>query len=317
MKNRKNLIYLLYLFISLILSLCLNIITFENNELEDVTYLSSHKPSNPIMGWPVIAELNPKFIVLGEIHGTRESPLFFGELISSLALQDKKILIAVELNASNNSQIQVAWRGDHTKFKNRLKAAVTPNRNDGVTSIAMFEMLSKLHNLKERDYKLSLVAFNGFANDDQRNRLYISSNQKGHEKAQAENIISAANLEAFDYILILVGESHARKNKIDFNGNKFKSMAMHLEEAGTVVSLLMTTSGGSAWNCILKEGVQPKPQQPITSDMIKCGNHSLKGLRKTKSEQVIGLGRILGSSYEDNYDGYYWLGPVSGSSPVK
>lgn len=317
LKQGETFIWLVGLSASFALVSCSNAPTLERQLSVTPPSFTPARPSQPVIGWAQIARLGPRFVVFGEIHGTNESPLFFGRAAAALALQGKRVLVAVELSAEDNTRMQDAWNGPHSEFEDRLTASEWGGRGDGVTSAAMLEMLSQLHSIKDRGAALSLVAFNGFRDDAQRLRLDTPSSQGGHEAAQAENILDAANREYFDYVLVLVGETHARKHEVEYAGDRFQPMAMHLEHAGNVMSLVMAWSGGSAWNCILRANVRPVPQQPITTDMLDCGNHPLLGLAHHGNQPQIALGQLPGMEDGANFDGYYWLGAVSGSPPAR
>jgi hypothetical protein len=280
--------------------------------------------SETILGWTEIAARNPKYIVFGEMHGTEESPRYFGEIALTLALNGERILVAVELSSAYNAALQEAWNGEHVGFGDRVAATDEwAGRKDGVASEAMLKMLSDLHAAKIGGANLAVVAFNGIKDDEQRARLETPGSQAGHEAAQTENIINAAKGADFDYVLILVGNLHAKKNPVTIGSDTFKPMATHLASAGTVVSLNMSTADGTMWNCIIKANVKPKPKQPITSDMIDCGNHILNG----RPGPAITPDRINVAhlalydpskpGLNPDYDGYYWLGIPTGSPPAR
>ncbi|MBJ7439002.1 MAG: hypothetical protein JHD35_08275 [Sphingopyxis sp.] len=255
--------------------------------------------------------------MFGEIHGTKEAPLLFGQQASALAAQNQRVLIAVELGAIYNRQVQKAWNGPHATFEQSLTAAGWAGGRDGTKSVAMLEMLSRLHRLKEYGARLSVVAFNGARDDAQASRLKTLSSAAGHEEAQAENIIDAANADNFDYVLVLVGNAHARKKEIDRFGDQYRPMAMLLERAGKTVSLNMAWSSGTAWNCILKAGVRPPPKKPVTTDMLNCGNQPEAGQTNRDNLPYMSLGRLPEDTDGDSFDGYFWLGTISGSPPAR
>jgi hypothetical protein len=226
-------------------------------------------------------------------------------------------LVAVELSATRDADLQRAWKLPHSAFPEQLPSAGFLERRDGVASSAMLEMLLQLHAAKEGGAQISLVAFNGFRDSAQRLRLERSGSGQGpHEAAQAENILDAARAGTFDHILILVGEMHARKAELDIGGARFPSMAMHLQGAGAVTSLMMGWSGGSMWGCTLKAGALTSAQQPITDNLVECGSHEREGQDYPGDTQRIVLGEIPGATGSGAFDGYYWLGTISASPPA-
>jgi hypothetical protein len=258
-----------------------------------------------IMGWGQIAARNPRFVVFGEDHGTVESPAFFGDVAAELAGEGNRLLIAVELSARGNANLQLAWNGPHEQFAETL-TSVWRGRNDGTHSAAMLAMLTRLHALKSEGAPISVVAFNGARDNEQQLRLQTAGSQNGHEAMQAENIVAAADAAMFDYVLVLVGEVHASRTVIDFFGpDHFQPMAMRLARFGTVVSLAMQTGDGTAWQCI------------GTATGVECGVQRMLGIPYSGEAPHLGMGQLPGQRRAASYDGYYWLGPVSASPPAK
>jgi hypothetical protein len=272
--------------------------------------------AEPIAGWSEIEKLQPKFIVFGELHGTRESPLLVAELATKLAAQGKRVLVAVEHEARFDADLQSAWIGSPSDFATRLKALGWAGRQDGVASEAMFDMLTMLQKEKYAGSPLSIVAFNSFKSDAQKLRLETPGSQNGHEMAQAENISDAAKSAKYDHVLVLVGNLHARTAKVERPNFSFQPMVMHLQSSGKVVSLNMVYSGGSAWNCLLKEGLERQAGKPITEDMIDCSTKPIRGPSIAMHAPYLGLGQFGDTTAAENYDGYYWLGTVTGSPPA-
>src|SRR5687768_18019911 len=64
---------------------------------------------------------------------------------------------------------------------------------------------------------------------------------------RSENIHSAAKNGDYDFVIVLVGNLHARKTPVEQDGVYFRPMAMRLGSAEDVVSLNMTHSGGTMW----------------------------------------------------------------------
>jgi hypothetical protein len=281
----------------------------------------SHSPKDAhfqesIIGWSQVEKLDPTYVIFGEIHGTKESAEFFSDVASMLAGRGKRVLVAVELSASGDAYLQQVWNGPKTGFAARLTKGEWAIRKDGVASEAMLAMLTRLHTLKADGAKLSVVAFNGFRDDTQRLRLDTFLSQSGHEAAQAENIIAAAQQKRFDYVLVLVGGFHSIRKEVELEGKNIKPMAMHLAASGTLVSLKMAYSGGTGWHCILKSDVQPSPGQQITTEMLDCGIHPMRAEGDSAIASTLKDTKHIGLHSSGDHDGYYWLGQVSGSPPA-
>jgi hypothetical protein len=180
----------------------------------------------------------------------------------------------------------------------------------------MLHLLVRLHSLKDEGQSIGIVAFNGARDDVQRDRFKSLPGQGGHEAAQAENIRDAAQANSYDYVLVLTGNLHARKQEVESRGFTYKPMAMMLASADQVVSLNMEAANGTSWNCLLKPGHEPPPGKPILADAIDCGVHNYTTNTDLRRSPFISLTPVAGINPDSAYDGIYWLGTVHGSKPA-
>lgn len=278
---------------------------------------SSLEACTMMEGWSGIADRKPRFIVLGETHGTQEAPALVGNVACALAAAGERVLLAIELSVEDNAALQAAWRLPVDRFPLALRNAGWVGREDGVASRAMFDMLVMLHARKEAGLSIEVATFNGMRDDAQRERFAALAGQGPHEASQAENIGNAASAGAYDRVLILVGSFHARRNPVGEGAGRFEPMAMHLAKIGPTISLRMRDAGGSMWNCIAKPGMSVGPGQPITADAIDCGVHSVRGSADLSRKPFMQLGPFPGEEQRaQNYDGFVWLGSVTGSPPL-
>lgn len=271
-------------------------------------------------GWPEIEARHAKFILFGETHGTTQSPAIVGEVACGLASKGERVLIAIEHDATTNAALQAAWAGPDRGFADTLLRTQGDwqGRLDGVASQAMLAMLVRLHALKTAGATIDVVAFNGPHDDAQAAKFRNLPGQGPHEAEQAENIRDAAEAKRYDHVLVLAGSLHARKQPVERGGVRFEPMAMQLAPAGEVTSLLMAYSVGTMWNCLLKPDHVVAPGKAIGPDDITCGDHPTH-FSNTAAPRHLGLGAPPGELHPDpdpDYDGYYWLGPVTGSAPA-
>jgi hypothetical protein len=267
-------------------------------------------------GWSAVAARRTRFVIFGEEHGTRESPAFVAATACGLAAKGELILVAVEHNSNMNHLLQAAWALPAAQFAAALRRIGWEGRQDGVGSEAMFELMVRLHALKDGGRRIDIVAFNGARDDAQRERFKHLPDQGPHEAAQAENIRSAAEARPYDHVLVLVGELHARKQPVTRRGVSFEPMAMRLAPAAAITPLNMAAAAGTKWNCRLKPGAQLRPGQPLPPGSMDCGSHASRGDPDLGRSPFVGLGALPGSETDSAYDGFYWLGPVTGSPPA-
>ncbi len=267
-------------------------------------------------GWTEAVRSNPRYVVFGEIHGTRQSPAFVGTLACALAARGERVLVAVELGSPYDDALQAAWRLSPAQFPAALLKDGWAGRNDGVGSVAMRDMLVRLHALKSAGRPIALVAFNGARDAAQRAKFADQPGQGPHEAAQAENIRNAATAGRYDRVLVLVGNLHARKEPVERAAMAFRPMAMQLAPAGEVLSLNMATAGGSTWSCQLRAGAKVEPGKPISDDAIECAGHPVSSNGAIERPPFVTLQPLPGAQRDPAYDGSFWLDPVSASPPA-
>lgn len=274
-------------------------------------------PCKPMSGWEAVAKASAgKFLIFGETHGTVEGPASVAEFVCAVAGKGRPVLLAVELNAPANAAMQAAWRS-RTLTPAELRSAlfdVFGGVNSGNGSDAMMDMLLSLHDLKRRGADIDVVAFNGARDDAQRAKFAHLPPHEPHEAAQAENIQIAAAARDYGYVVVLVGDAHARKQVIQpfqQGGSPYQPMAMKLASAERIVSLRMRTSGGQAWKCIPKPESMSKPPPYTIADM-DCGPH---GGPASAEEDAPESMMVLDA--DGVYDGFFFVGGTHASPPAR
>lgn len=267
-------------------------------------------------GWQAVAEQEPLYVVFGELHGTHQGPEFLGNLACALSSKGERVLLAIEHHAIHNAALQSAWNESGARFGTALVETGWAGRNDGVASEAMFDMLVLVHGLKERGHSISVVAFNGARDEDQSTRFADLPGQGPHEAAQAENIAQAAAAAKYDRVLVLVGSFHARKDMAQLGGVPVEPMARRLARLGRTVTLDMAHGGGSSWSCMLKPGFKPDPGGRLPEGALDCSGHTTRGNADFHRSPFIDLGTSLGDKLFGEYDGFYWVGPITASPPL-
>ncbi|AWW73618.1 hypothetical protein CD351_04150 [Erythrobacter sp. KY5] len=268
---------------------------------------------DPLPGWEAVAsEARGKYLVLGESHGTLEAPAATAEYVCAVA-EDGPVLLAIEFSSPDNDGFQRAWAKPHDEFRTALFAEVPDwgARQDGVASLAMLEMLERLHALKEAGRDIDIVAFNGANGDAQRAAFAGLPGQEPHEAAQAANIREAAQSRDYAHVVVLVGGFHAEKLPAVLGQTPTRPMANLLAPANRVVSLVMHSDGGESWSCQLAIGADFDPTEPVTSDMVSCKAHPA-GPSRPPMERGFHLSKV---TEPQSYDGVFALGKISASPP--
>jgi hypothetical protein len=252
-------------------------------------------------GWDQIEARKPRFVIFGETHGTRESPALVASIACALSKRGKRLLVAIELGAETNPQLQTLWNRPSEGFREAVVSQLPyfAGRKDGVASEAMLSLIERLHALGRAGQKIDIVAFSGARDRKQAQRWSQLPWQAAHEAEQAENISDAANRKQYSRVLVLAGNAHAQKHPIGGSESTYEPMAMHLASAGTIVSLIEIYGSGTMWNCVAQV----------------CGPRETSG-SAMRPMTPVGLWTSLQHGWFAGYDGYYWFPIVHASPPA-
>lgn len=273
-----------------------------------------HRPSACSLptGWREIDARRPRFVIFGETHGTQESPAMVGQVACALSSRGQPVVVAVELDASSNPELQQLWKSPVPGFRERIVRELPgfAGRLDGIGSEAMLDLIDKLHALSKAGKRIDIVAFNGARDASQERRWSSVPHQAAHEAEQAENIAAAAAAKPHDVVLVLVGNAHAQKRPIESSDLRYEPMAMRLAGSGSIVSLNEIYSSGTTWNCLIR-----RPSSDTTGMTSDCGSHKI-GSDLPPPKTQLGFWASPQQGWNAGYDGYYWFPVVHGAPPV-
>lgn len=178
----------------------------------------------------IIKDSKNNIILVGEYHGTRESPEKFYQLICNVVKnQERRLVVGIELLEG-----QIIMDGDAKHLESSIQnSEIWRSQHDGKTSLAMYDLLVKLNELVKAD-TLDVLFFE--SEGEQRD---LEMSEKIIERISEDNLIIA-----------LTGNRH---NKIK-HGNSWdlasKNMGAYIKESGeAVVSINLLQTGGTAWFC--------------------------------------------------------------------
>ena len=184
-------------------------------------------------------------VLFGELHGTNEIPKMFGKVACNLISNQsgKIILIGLELPADFDDAFlkigkipekQIASEIDKMGFWSEMK--------DGRHSRAMHELT------------LRLISY---ANNSRGRVFLIAFERPNIDSNGAAAILSRIKEVHADQTLILVGNNHARMERMP-NGPEYPPMGENLSSSGrSIVSLDGRFEAGDAWICIKQCAARP------------------------------------------------------------
>jgi hypothetical protein len=176
------------------------------------------------------------WVVVGEIHGTNESPEEFDNLVCDALEHGRSITVGLERPASEQAPLEDVLFSKHRSTAIRHLLA-EPGWNDGAedgrASQAMLRLLLKMRKLHRTYPELRIFAF----------ELPPAGDSPGsRDEAMGKALFSLGEYRAHDLVLILTGNTHA------FQAPMFgyPPMASYLL-TGQTLSLEVTDEGGEAW----------------------------------------------------------------------
>jgi hypothetical protein len=215
-------------------------------------------------------------VLLGEVHGSYETPGFVGDLVCHAATAGT-VRVGLEMPPEEQERIDAFLHSDGspTDRQQMLAGAFwTRDDQDGRISVAMLALLDSLRQLSRGGANLKVVAF-----DIRQDRRDVDRDQE-----MAKNLAAAFEREPTAIFIVLVGNLHARKEPHPdfpqpFMAEYFVRMRIRL------TTLDVRYGAGTSWICC-----------------PECGAH------------VVGHERAL--SRDRAYDGTFSVGVLTAASPA-
>lgn len=182
-----------------------------------------------------------RWIIVGEIHGTAESPRAFADLVC-LASANRHVVVALEHPEADQPAIDAWLASDGGEAARAAFLAAGMWRQpmkDGRTSLAMLELFDALRLMAQGGKVKRVVAFQPL--------LTGPYDPAAHERAMADRWI-AASPDAGTLVIALVGNLHALTGEIAFGATRYLPAAAHLPAAATL-TLDIRSNGGAMWVC--------------------------------------------------------------------
>jgi hypothetical protein len=181
-----------------------------------------------------------RFVVVGEMHGTTETPAIFADLVCSARITQRPIVVGVELRDQDaiDAFMGSDGSGNREVATHELLSKREGRSSDGRTSQAMLMLLEELRALKLQGIVSGVVAFSHARPD---------APDAEREERMASVLLSAAKRNPNALVIALTGNVHASKKTLPEIGS-YPLMASFLPSAETV-SLFVTDRGGEAWTC--------------------------------------------------------------------
>ncbi len=232
-------------------------------------------------------------VLVGEIHGTAESPAVVGELACHAVAGGRSVTVGFELAESEEARFAAYLGSDGSTA---ARAALTEGavwrtgQQYGSTSEAIVSLLDRLRRLRRAGHPVSFALFNRTdgAGSQERDRL------------MAESLGALVERSPSDLFVALTGNIHSRLAAGTRWDPEYQPMGYLLRRAHPdwkLLSIDVAHAGGTAWLCT-PEG---------------CGERRLGPRGETGTAQEIRFGDEIGP---EGHHGHYFVGEIHASPPA-
>lgn len=233
-----------------------------------------------------------KILLLGEMHGTAESPAFVADLACHAARAKRPITVALEINRAESPRMEayLASKGLPEDRAALVQGSFWSHQpRDGRSSEAIVRLLDSLRELRQQGASVKIELLDpgpgGFKDGQDRDRQ------------MAANLAAAVERSPGDVFVSLTGNLHNRIVRGWSNNPDYEWMGYILRQkyADRLVSLNASSTGGTAWVCFGDN----------------CGAQPMKGRGETGDPRIT-----LHPRDESGYDGTYFIGAMTASPPA-
>ncbi len=235
-------------------------------------------------------------IVLGEMHGTNESPEAVQQIACAALARGEAVRIGLEAVSSQGAAIDAALDGPFDEEAVFQAAPLMWTSLDGRGTGAVLDLLKQVAQWRAEGFDVSVFAFDAM--------LKGPFSAAARDTAMAESV--DLELSGFEGVAVLfTGSFHAQKRPFDYAGDTITPMASMIR-VRPVFSLQMHHTGGEAW-------VNATIEQDDGTIVESIGPLKMGPNGKTDvTARTIELGSLL----PDAYDGSYITGPITASAPA-
>ena len=233
-----------------------------------------------------------KILLLGEMHGTAESPAFIADLACHAVRVGRPVTVGLEINRAESPRVEayLASKGLPEDRAALVQGSFWSNQpRDGRNSEAMVALLDRLRKLRQQGASLKVELIDpgpgGYKDGPDRDRQI------------AANLAAAVERSPGDVFVSLTGNLHNRIVRGWSNNPDYEWMGYVLRQkyADRIVSLNASSTGGTTWACFGED----------------CGPQPMKGRGEAGDPRIT-----LHPRDESGWDGTYFIGAMTASPPA-
>jgi hypothetical protein len=207
----------------------------------------------PVPGADRLWEPSTRWVIVGEIHGTVETPAAFTDLACLASETGRPVVVAIEYSADWQSVVD-AWLlsdgGEAARAALMTLRIWRTDIPDGRGSVAFLDMLDRLRRMKQAGQIAGVVCAD------------VSETGWGDETRDSLMARAWQSIDAPEdgIILALVGNAHAMRLPWTLRDRTIVTAAS-LMPPERAITVSVFGNGGTAWNC-REGGCGPRPNGP-------------------------------------------------------
>ncbi len=184
-----------------------------------------------------------RLILLGEMHGTREIPVFIGELATAFAAEGP-LLLALEIDQAQNESLRAYLASDGGQAARKALESETywhrhSTRNDGRRSRDVLGLIETLRKLKQQGREIAMLAYD--PGD-------VGGSQQ-RDREMADTLRSAFAAFPRGRLLVLTGNVHAMLERPEFAPPEMQTpMGSYLRDLDPF-AVNISAIAGEFWSC--------------------------------------------------------------------
>lgn len=207
-----------------------------------------------------------RMLVLGEYHGTRQTPLLVRQLVDDYSRDGTPVLLALELPRAENPSLRDyldsdGGRAAHQRLRERAFWTVRDDQHDGRRSRDMLAMIQDLRALKAQGRVIDVVGYDVDNSD--------GGNQARDDRMAAELRRLYGRLPAGARMLVLTGNVHAMLQRPAGAPPEMQTQPMaSLLRDLDIYSVRLGALRGQAWACADTCVARLLPEQGATGPRV-------------------------------------------------
>ena len=264
------------------------------------------EPLDAVFDCPKIGGLDylldqPTVLLLGEMHGTVESPRFVADLLCNVVASGRSVVVALQLPETESGVVSKYLDSEGSK-EDRTELLTAAREltlyEDGRFSEAIVGLVESIRALRAQGGEIELRLFVPSEVDS-----LTRQNLSTVERPMAVKVWKAIEELEADLFIVLAGLTHSRVIRGSDLDPDYEPMGFILTEwnpAWRLLSLALSHSGGTAWMC-------------TTRNVVDCQAVPATGGGGGDPNSIY----IYGDVAETGHNGLYFVGDISHSPPAR